>query len=98
MENTLPPRTEQRPKPRDLNALRIETHNKKRDAQATKNCADGPDGMEQRIRAAMCLVAELLQHSDAYLPIFLRLEAELAAAESRRAALERAKAFLDPSP
>ncbi len=54
--------------------------------------------MEQRIRAAMCLVAELLQHSDAYLPIFLRLEAELAAAESRRAALERAKAFLDPSP
>lgn len=49
--------------------------------------------MEARIANALGLVAELLEHDEIYLPVFLRLEAELQKARERRAALERAKSL-----
>jgi hypothetical protein len=49
---------------------------------------------EERIANALGIVAILLEHDDAYLPIFLRLEAELQASDKRKAALARARAFL----
>ena len=49
--------------------------------------------MEARIANALRLVAELLEHDEIYLPVFLRLEAELQQARERRAALERAKSL-----
>jgi hypothetical protein len=88
VKDTLPPRSDHRPKPRDLHASQLEGRESRSDRQNVT---------EHRIRASLAIIAELLQYSDAYLPIFLRLEAELAAAEARRAALERARAFLDPS-
>lgn len=49
---------------------------------------------EGRISNALRIIAELLEYDNAYLPVFLRLEAELKLAEERRAALERAKSLL----
>lgn len=46
-----------------------------------------------RIKSCLQTVAELVEHDEAYLPIFLRLEAELQAATNRQAALERAKSY-----
>ncbi|MFO8127016.1 hypothetical protein [Yoonia sp.] len=54
--------------------------------------------VEERIANAMRVVAELLQHDEAYLPVYLRLEAELHQADARRAALERAKSLLQTRP
>jgi hypothetical protein len=98
----LPAKTRQRPEPLGLKSRHVGVPDGKGPVQARKNCADLPNNSEQRItehriRASLAVIAELLQHSDAYLPIFLRLEAELAAAEARRAAIDRAKTFLDPS-
>ena len=53
-----------------------------------------PQPVEERIANALRVVAELLQHDETYLPVFLRLEAELQQAHARRAALERAKSLL----
>jgi hypothetical protein len=52
-----------------------------------------PQPAEERIANALRLVAELLEHNEIYLPVFLRLEAELQQARERRAALERAKSL-----
>jgi len=49
---------------------------------------------EGRISNALRIIAELLEHDEAYLPVFLRLEAELKLAKEGRAALERAKSLL----
>lgn len=49
---------------------------------------------EGRILNALVLVAQLLEHDEAYLPVFLRLEAELQTAKTQQAALQRAKAFV----
>jgi hypothetical protein len=46
-----------------------------------------------RIEAALELVAILLDENEAYLPIFLRLEAELEAARVSSSALARARAL-----
>jgi hypothetical protein len=53
-----------------------------------------PQSVEARIHNALHIVAELLQHDDAYLPIFLRLEGELESARAQSAALSRARAYL----
>lgn len=50
--------------------------------------------LEERIENALRVVAELLEHDEAYLPIFLRLEAERDKLDTRRAALDRAQAVL----
>ncbi|MEO3479601.1 hypothetical protein AAFO90_18230 [Phaeobacter sp. CAU 1743] len=50
--------------------------------------------LEERIENALRVVAELLEHDEAYLPIFLRLETERDKLDTRRAALERARAVL----
>jgi hypothetical protein len=50
--------------------------------------------LEVRISSALRVVAELLAHDETYLPVFLRLEAELKQAVARRAALARAKSLL----
>lgn len=59
---------------------------------------DGRQVLEDRIANASRVVAELLEHDEAYLPIFLRLEAAIKEAEARRAALERARAVFANSP
>jgi hypothetical protein len=46
-----------------------------------------------RIKSCLKTVAELVEHDEAYLPIFLRLEAEFDAATNRQEALERAKSY-----
>jgi len=46
----------------------------------------------------MLVVAELLQHDEIYLQVYLRLEVELHQAHARRAALERAKSLLQTRP
>lgn len=46
-----------------------------------------------RVKSCLQTVAELVEHDEAYLPIFLRLEAELQAATNRQEALERAKSY-----
>ena len=48
---------------------------------------------EERVRNALGIVATLLEHDEAYLPIFLRLETELQALERKRDALDRARAM-----
>jgi len=48
---------------------------------------------EERVRNALRIVATLLEHDEAYLPIFLRLETELQALERKRDALDRARAM-----
>lgn len=53
---------------------------------------------EQRIAKALGIVAALLEKDEAYLPIFLRLEAELEALEKRKAALSRARTYIELSP
>lgn len=50
--------------------------------------------LEARIENALRVVAELLEHDEAYLPIFLRLETERDKLDTRRAALKRARAVL----
>lgn len=57
-----------------------------------------PQPVEERIANALRVVAELLQHDETYLPVFLRLEAELQQAHASRAALERAKSLLQTRP
>jgi hypothetical protein len=57
-----------------------------------------PRAVEERIANALRMVAELLEHDESYLPIFLRLEAELQQAHASRAALERAKSLLQTRP
>ncbi|WP_292065176.1 hypothetical protein [Marivita sp. XM-24bin2] len=54
----------------------------------------GRRSLNERIENALCVVAELLEHDETYLPIFLRLEAERDKLDTRRAALDRARAFL----
>ncbi len=54
----------------------------------------GQKPLEVRIANAIRVVAELLEHDEAYLPIFLRLETERDELDTRRAALERARAVL----
>jgi hypothetical protein len=44
------------------------------------------------------VVAELLEQDEAYLPIFLRLEAERDKLKLRHAALDRARALLRETP
>jgi hypothetical protein len=46
---------------------------------------------EDRILKARATVAHLLQHDEKYLPIFLRLEAELEAVRGQKSALELAR-------
>jgi len=94
MTTSLATQTRQRPKPPSLKAPQVGMPNEKSVAQTLKSRTDRPDRTEHRIRACLALVAELLAHSDDYLPIFLRLEAELAAAEARHAALDRARVLL----
>lgn len=67
---------------------------------------DGPRGrqpdtqksLEERIENALRVVAELLKDNEAYLPIFLRLEAERDKLKLRHAALDRARALLRETP
>ena len=54
--------------------------------------------LEARIENALRVVAELLEQDEAYLPIFLRLEAERDKLDARRAALDRARAVLRETP
>lgn len=54
--------------------------------------------LEARIENALRIVAELLEDNEAYLPIFLRLEAERDKLDARRAALDRARAVLRETP
>jgi hypothetical protein len=49
--------------------------------------------VEDRILNALAVVADLLEHDEAYLPIFLRLEAELEKAKAQQSAFQRAKTF-----
>jgi hypothetical protein len=49
--------------------------------------------VEDRILNALAVVADLLDHDEAYLSIFLRLEAELEKAKAQQSALKRAKSF-----
>jgi hypothetical protein len=58
----------------------------------------GKRSLEARIENALRVVAELLEHDEAYLPIFLRLEAERDKLDARRAALDRARAVLRETP
>jgi hypothetical protein len=59
---------------------------------------DKTQNKEQRIAKALRIVAALLEKDEAYLPIFLRLEAELEALEKRKAALSRARTYIDMNP
>jgi hypothetical protein len=54
--------------------------------------------LEARIENALRIVAELLEDNEAYLPIFLRLEAERDKLKLRHAALDRARALLRETP
>ncbi|WP_139834103.1 hypothetical protein [Marivita cryptomonadis] len=54
--------------------------------------------LEARIENALRIVAELLEDNEAYLPIFLRLEAERDKLKLRHAALDRARALLKETP
>lgn len=58
----------------------------------------GQRSLEARIENALRVVAELLEQDEAYLPIFLRLEAERDKLDARRAALDRARAVLRETP
>lgn len=49
----------------------------------------------ERIRRALLLVAELCQKEPKYLPIFERLEREVAALEGRATAADRARALCE---
>jgi hypothetical protein len=74
-------------------------------ASAAARAADGRSGrpgprsapdkrrLDDRIDNALRIVAALLEHDEAYLPIFLRLEAERDRAAARNAALDRARDF-----
>lgn len=75
----------------------------------TSTAATQPDGsrspqqhrqrsLEARIENALRIVAELLEDNEAYLPIFLRLEAERDKLKLRHAALDRARALLKETP
>jgi hypothetical protein len=76
---------------------------------ATANASGQPDrsrgrqqheqrSLEERIANALRVVAELIEQDEAYLPIFLRLEAERDKLDTRRAALDRARAVLRETP
>jgi len=58
----------------------------------------GRRSLEARIENALRVVAALLEHDEAYLPIFQRLEAERDKLDDRRAALDRARALLKETP
>jgi hypothetical protein len=58
----------------------------------------GQRSLEARIENALRIVAELLEQDEAYLPIFLRLEAERDKLDARQAALDRARAVLRETP
>lgn len=58
----------------------------------------GQRSLEERVANALRVVAELLEQDEAYLPIFLRLEAERDKLDARRAALDRARAVLRETP
>ena len=58
----------------------------------------GRRSLEARIGNALHVVAELLEQDEAYLPIFLRLEAERDKLKLRHAALDRARALLRETP
>jgi hypothetical protein len=58
----------------------------------------GETSLEARIENALRIVAELLEDNEAYLPIFLRLEAERDKLKLRHAALDRARALLKETP
>lgn len=62
--------------------------------QRDSQVASGKWRLEDRIENALHIVAALLEHDEAYLPIFLRLEAELDKAAARQSALSRARARL----
>jgi hypothetical protein len=49
---------------------------------------------QKRIGNAMTIIATLLERDETYLPIFIRLEAELSAVKSQNAALDRARLLL----
>lgn len=79
------------------------------DNRFTANASTQPDrpgggqphaqkSLEERIENALRVVAELLERDEAYLPIFLRLEAERDKLDARRAALDRARAVLKETP
>jgi len=48
---------------------------------------------EARIHNALRIIAKLLEDDEAYLPVFLRLEAELDEVKARHSALDRARAY-----
>jgi hypothetical protein len=52
------------------------------------------EDLEDRILGALSIVAELLEHDEAYVPVFTRLEEELTRVQAQRAALSRARAYL----
>lgn len=53
-----------------------------------------PSALEDRLRRALQTVALLVVDDPAFLPVFERLERELAALQSQSAAIERAKRYL----
>ena len=56
------------------------------------------DSLEARIQDALTIVAELLEHDEAYVPVFTRLEEELERVQAQRDALSRARAYLRARP
>jgi hypothetical protein len=53
-----------------------------------------PSALEDRLRRALQTVAQLVVGDPAFLPVFERLERELAKLQSQSAAIERAKRYL----
>lgn len=53
-----------------------------------------PSALEDRLRRALQTVAQLVVDDPAFLPVFERLERELAKLQSQSAAIERAKRYL----
>lgn len=88
------------PEERSANALYAEIHGtpskisaSRRSERATTILRASRVDEADRIRNALVIISILLEDNEAYLPIFLRLEADLKNAEIHRAALKRAKAY-----
>jgi len=68
-----------------------------RDAAGVVSNGDGCQTVkrrqEDRILSALAIMAQLLEHDAVYLPVFLRLESELAKTRLQRSALERARSL-----
>ncbi|MHA7888714.1 hypothetical protein [Roseicyclus sp.] len=89
--------------PPETNATRRADHRFRTTATTQPDRPDGHQqhghkSLEERIENALRVVAELLEQDEAYLPIFLRLEAERDKLDARRAALDRARAVLRETP